>query len=176
MDEQDEEASVQHLLSLLPAPDVFRWAPSDRFDPRGATDRIGLLALASLRPVSFDGLSEIDLAGMLDEHGSNALLPLDPTETTVKGSIAGRIMHPPLRGLRSMLQEIPTRGSWPGLLESHALDGPTLEHLLAGHFDEFLQLRERRIRRIAERLVQRQCRWGYGDRPSISRYLHEASE
>ncbi|MCA9706954.1 MAG: DUF262 domain-containing protein [Myxococcales bacterium] len=176
MDEHDEEASVQHLLSLIPEPEAFTWAPGERFDPRGAMDRIGLLALASLGPLSFEDDGELELAAVLDEFGSDALIPVDRADPRVVGSLGGRILHPPLRGLRARLEGLASTGVWPGLLESHALEPPALEHLVSGRFDEFLELRQQRIADLAQRLIDRQCRWGYGDRPSISRYLHEASE
>jgi len=176
IDEHDEEASVQSLLKLLPTRRRISWSPSNRFDPRGAPDRVGLLALASLRPISIHDYTEFDIAETFEQHGSSAIIPLDRSDKRIVASLAGRIIHPPQRGIRASFLSSSKHGAWPGLLESHALGERALQLLEDDRVDEFIELRTETIQRKVEDLVERQCRWTHGDRPSISRYLSEIPE
>jgi len=168
----DEELSVQQLLSQVPQDQGHvSWSLGEQLDARSAVDRIALLGLASLRPRSLDDFLELDVASLLEEHGSEAIVPIT-SPSSPKPSVAGHILHPPRRRPAQELLVLATNGAWPGLLESHALDKESLPLLITGRMTEFIDLRAAKISVLVEGLARRMCGWGYGDRPSIEYLLH----
>jgi hypothetical protein len=164
-----EEASVQGLLRQLPSSIVVEqaieeWAPGDEFDARSAADRIAMLGLVSLEPRSLEDFAPVDVGGLLERFGADAVQALEGS------GVAGRILHPPTRRLVELVAA-QLGGAWPGVLASHGLDAPMVAMLASGDRHGFLAARTTRLRATVREVALRKCASAYGDRPSITHLL-----
>jgi hypothetical protein len=168
----DEEASVQRLLGLLPA-EPAAVVVGDHFDARSAHSRIILLAMASLRPGSLGGGGAIDVAALIRERDVDAFRPLFPLQKGITRSPSNRVLLPG-RGsaaaeIRACIEE---RGIEDAVLRSHGISPDVAEAILDRDAQRAISLRSENLRRAMLHLGQRLAEWGRSDRPSIEYLLH----
>lgn len=139
---EDEEESVQLLLSLVPEDPSPSFITPDSFDARSAQSRLTLLGMASLRPRRLDGSGSapVDLPG----SGSAA--------AEVRAFIGAHgIDHPVLR--------------------SHAIPPDVANDVLAGQADRAIAHRDDYLIDLVNSLGERLAGSGRNDRPSLEYLL-----
>jgi hypothetical protein len=173
----DEEASVQRLLALVPHEQPYQYVrlPA-RFDARAADSRLALLGLSSLRPLDLDG-SPIDVAGLIETGDAAAFRRILPNAKE-GSSPANRILLPGSGSARKeLLAYIETASmdqEGPATLESHALSFNAVQALLDQNAEGFIFLRGVAIQNAINRLSERLAAWSRTDRPSIPYLLQQA--
>jgi hypothetical protein len=171
-----EEDTVQALLPLVPSePAGIRYELPTRFDARTAPSRVAMAALADGRPRSLDDGSLIDIATLLDRYDVHAFVRFVAGEGEPTGSIGNRALHGRRDGgLFELVQARARNDLQDRVLRSHAIDEEAATLALAGDRKAFIAARERAVRAVIDRFLERMTRFGYGDRPSIGSLMAAA--
>jgi Protein of unknown function DUF262 len=174
----DEEASVQQLLYLVPRT-ASRFTLPERFDARKAGSRLALLALVSLQPRNLRDEHPIDVGALVDSRGADAF------GSIIRGSHGGaahgpenRILHPGPGTFRQLINERISRcGIDDPVLRSHAIGPESADALRNGKIEQFLTRRRMDIGSTLNLLGTRLASWDRDqDRPSIQYILNHAGE
>ena len=177
---QDEEESIQALLELVPRGAQIITVPTS-FDARSADSRRALLALASLRPQNLLSDEQLDVAALIEAADVDAfrtvVYPRRAEKIPLVQGPANRVIHPKIPELRRVIAKR-LDGNGEAILATHAITLPAAKALAAGHFAEFLMLREAAMRKTIEQLGATRAGWGRGDRdrPSLSYLLRRAGD
>ncbi len=92
----DEEASVQTLLELVPRGPVTPTLP-ERFDARAARSRLAMLALVELQPRNLTDGRLLDVAQLLEARDAESFRPIEPVRPRCPTALHGpgnRILLP----------------------------------------------------------------------------------
>jgi hypothetical protein len=180
--EDDEEESVQRLLSLVPRERRASYSLPSRFDARAADTRLALLGLASLRPRDLKAGAPIDVAALIETSDVAAFRRILPTDERLGSSPANRILLP---GSGSARKEISNysfvvnvlleerEGEYPAVLRSHGLTPAAMTALESRDTERFIQERGAVIEEAVNQLGERLAAWSRSDRPSISYLLQQ---
>lgn len=171
----DEEESVQQMLTLVPAerPATYRLAPN--FDARSAASRIAMIGLSSLRPRNLGDGAIIDVATLVEDRGSDAFRYIVTSQGGDTRSPGNRIVHP---GSGIARREVETRIDMDGvdsaILRSHAISPEAARALRNGDVSAFLEKRIQSLSAVVSDLGERLAGWSRTDRPSIEYLLRRA--
>lgn len=177
----DEEASAQALLTLVPDSQRVNYLISDSFDARSAQSRIALLGLASLHPRALgmdspSDTSEVDIAALIRNVDRDAFRPLYPLTGGATTSPANRVLlpgqGPAVFEVRSFIQ---VHGIDHPVLRSHAIPPEVATEILDGELENALGSRTDEIDALVEDLGGRLAEWGRTDRPSLEYLLAQAA-
>lgn len=168
--EDDEEGSVQVLLSLVPnaRPDAF--VLPARFDARAAESRLALLAMASLGPLDPRDGHPLDVAALIEARDVDAFRIIVPNHPGLGRTAANRILLPGPGSARKELVEIPN-GTGDRVLASHAISPEAFAFLATGSIDLFLASRKNLVEQAFVALSDRLAGWSRSDRPSVPHLL-----
>lgn len=127
----DEEASVQALLALLPRDAPRGIELGQRFDARAARTRIALVAMVHAGPVDLVSGAPLDVPALIEAHDLDAFVPLlsHRSPATERTAPWGRILHPPV-GPTPLRVAIGSASA--DALSSHLLSGEAARALTAG--------------------------------------------
>lgn len=176
IEEDDEEASVQRLLSLV---DRSRQRPFElpaSFDGRADDNRIVLCALAHLEPRHLETGQPLDVAALLEAQDVKAFAKI-VKRSGVEGSRgpANRILQPKGTAVAKPLQQHDTsifdRSSIPA---SHVISPEALGCLARNDLEGFLVERAVTLTVAVRKFDARMAAWEHSDRPSVEYLLREA--
>ncbi len=171
----DEEESVQALLSLVRKERPRSLELPQAFDARADGSRIALLTLAQLGPQDLQDGGRIDVAGLLEREDKGAFVKVLSQPGERSRSPANRILHSKgTPALRLLLQRIRESGAEDPILLSHAVTPQTAELLRAGNLEDFLANRAETLIQGMHRLGERMAAWDQNDRPSVDHLLAQA--
>jgi hypothetical protein len=174
--ERAEEETTQALLPLVPSEAAaIRYELPARFDARTAPSRIAMAALADNKPRSLDDGGLIDVAELLERHDVHAFARLITSDGEATGSIGNRVLHGRRDG--GLFEHVRARASndpQDRVLRSHAIEDDAAGLAVAGDRRAFMAARERAVRAVIDRFLERMTRFGYGDRPSIASLMAAA--
>jgi hypothetical protein len=169
----DEEQSIQKLLSLIPNQRPPRFHLPSRFDARSAQSRLALIALTALQPINLQDGSPVDISGLIEEfHEFRKIIRSGGYYTQ---SPANRILLPgsgPAR--QEVLDWVKENPSLIARLSSHAISAKAILALTEKRNDEFMVMRHHEIELAVINLTDRLAAWGQSDRPSITYLLNRA--
>ena len=179
---EDEEASVQALLALVPEDPTISGSIFGliSFDARSAQSRLAMLALASLHPrkLGIDSppdTAEIDLAALLRAAGRDAFRPIWPLTGGDTSGPANRVLlpgsGPAVAELRSFIE---VHGIDHPVLRSHAITPEVASAIRDDDVVTAMNLRDDALDALAEELGDRLAAWGRNDRPSLEYLLAQA--
>ncbi|MFH1470096.1 MAG: DUF262 domain-containing protein [Pseudomonadota bacterium] len=169
----DDAAAADHLIANVPR----EW---EEIDPRGgwnarfAASRLFALGLLALEPRTADG-ARVELTSRSWQELSDLIAsPLHGKSTAMAERMILTEGGVPLdrRAWRSALRAF--SGASQEVLDSHALDERSLDLLLAGRRDEFVEARASLLRRRLQEVFSVKAGLGHSDRPAI-RTLVEAA-
>lgn len=172
--ENDEEGSIQELLSLLPHSEPANFVLPARFDARAAESRIALVGMASLHPLDLHEGHAVDVAALIEERDAAAFRSIVPSHPGLARSPANRILLPGPGSARRELLEI--SGTHTKILASHAISAEAFAALAAGKIEEFLLHRKTCLEKAVLDLANRLAAWNRNDRPSLQYILAQARE
>lgn len=174
--EDDEEKSIQSLLSLVPKELRDPYVLPQRFDARAADSRIALVGMASLGPVNLKDGVPIDIAAHIEQHGVGAFRWIFPGGEDLSRGPANRLLLAGSGAARKELAELARlQGSSSPALLSHAISPRAAHALVRGDAEGFLNERKATVEDAVNRLGERLAAWSRNDRPSIG-YLLAQSE
>jgi hypothetical protein len=155
----DEDASVQALLSTIPKaePLTERELPSYNF--RYAQSKLDILALLSLGPRHLKTGTLLAPHSLASAHAVVSIVD----GSTLGGTIANRLLHPPIHRLRVALGKADA-----GIRETHAVSPSAHQALLDGDDERFLAARATEVRRVVQRFLRSRAKWDDNDRPPLS--------
>jgi hypothetical protein len=161
----DEDESVQGLLSLHPRMTDENFDSLSKFNPHGARTRLELCALAALRPRHLETGELLDVAAVVSSEPSAATKKLVQTDADIGGTLANRIFHPYAAPslLRRWLLEADA-----DTLESHGIRDRAHRAIATSQDDAFLRLRERRLVRHLASFFRARAEYGADDSPPVS--------
>lgn len=176
----DEEASVQNLLSLVRHSPNINFLMPDSFDARSAQSRLALLGMASCKPrklgTNDSEMGAVDIAAWIRDADRDAFRPLFPLSGGVTSSPANRVLLPgkgPAVGeLRSFIERY---GCDHPLLESHAINGATAQAIVDDDAVAAIGARTSEVDGLVEALGDRLAEWGRSDRPSLAYLLAQVT-
>lgn len=182
--EDDEEESVQRLLSLVPRERRADYALPARFDARAADSRLALLGLSSLHPLDIKDSSPIDVAALIEKDDVSAFRRILPTDNKLGSSPANRILLPGSGSARKELANFAFMEVVKGILgtkeekdsavlRSHGLTPAAMTALESRDTERFIQERGAIIEEAVNHLGERLAAWSRTDRPSISYLLQQ---
>jgi len=172
---EDEEASVQELLALVPPRPWDERLFPNTFDARSAESRIVLLAMTALVPRHLDG-TPVDVAALINEYDVKAFRPLFPPTNGIQIP-ANRILLPGTGSAREELRHfIEAQGTDHEILRSHAITPVTAEAILANNIGEALVQRTTFLDQKVMDTGYRFAEWDHTDRPSIDYLLRLAAD
>lgn len=172
--QNDEEGSVQLLLSLVPRTQPNAFVLPARFDARGAESRLALLALTSLGPLDRDE-QPLDVAALIEARDADAFRIIVPNHPGPGRTAANRILLPGQGSARKDLMDIP-RGTGDRTLASHAISPDAFASLASGEIPAFLSARKDAIEHALVDLSERLAAWDRSDRPSVRHLLGDLDE
>ncbi len=160
-----EHEVVQRWLEIVPtsADALSPVAVPARSGARTSAFRVVMAALASLGPRDAETGRLIDVASILERHGTQAFARL-VGDGDALSTIGNRVLHEPRPGLCELI-----RASAPEVRSSHAFP-----IAVDGEPDDFPQVREERVRQIVDCCVERVTAFGFGDRPDVELVLRAA--
>jgi hypothetical protein len=166
----DEEASVQAMLSLVSSKRPALLELPESFDARTADTRLALLALSSLGPRDLHDERPLDVGALVEAHKVRAFGFI-----ATKGSVHGpenRLLHAGAGAFRPLLEKrIREHGPEDEVIASHGIT-PDAARALGIDLAAFFTERRARIKAALEALGERQAAWGRdGDRPSLDYLL-----
>jgi Protein of unknown function DUF262 len=181
--EDDEEESVQRLLSLVPRERQTPYSLPSRFDARAADTRLALLGLASLQPRDLNRVP-IDVAALIEMSDVAAFRRILPTDERLGSSPANRVLLPGSGSARKELVQFAFWESMKGILgegeeedsaalRSHGLTPVAMTALESRDTEVFIQERSAVIEKAVNDLGDRLAAWSRSDRPSISYLLQQ---
>jgi hypothetical protein len=173
--ENDEEGSVQELLSLVPPSAPADFILPSRMDARAAESRIALLGMASLKPLDLRDGRLIDVASLIEERDAAAFRSIIPSHAGLARSPANRILLPGPGSARKELLELREQNN-ANVLASHAISAEAQAALTAGKAEEFLHHRKADLEKAVRGLADRLAAWDRSDRPSLHYILANTSE
>lgn len=172
IEEDDEERSVQTLLSLIPKERREPYALPRRFDARAADSRIALVGMASLAPLHPQEGTPIDVAALIEQHDAAAFRWIFPGGEALSRGPANRMLLAGSGAARKELSDIVRLGGPESpVLLSHAISPSAAESLVKGDVDLFLAERKSSVEEAVNRLGERLAAWSRSDRPSIDYLL-----
>lgn len=175
----DEEASVQALLDLLPRQQTEGFVMPRSFSARSADSRVVLLALTSLDPRSLDEETLIDVPELIAKGNAGAFRTIvDPRGNAhpLTHSPANRMLYPggDRRSTRkALLERIENKGIHDPVLVSHAITPEAAAFLTEDRVEQFLEARSQFIVDTVNALGDRLAGWSRSDRPSIEYLLQQ---
>lgn len=176
IEEDDEEKSVQTLLSLVPKERRGPYVLPRRFDARAADSRIALVGMSSLSPLNLKDGAPIDVAALIEQQGVAAFRWIFPGEEASSRGPANRMLLAGPGAARKELAEISRlQGPDSPVLLSHAISPSAAEALMKGEVARFLEERKTCLEEAVNRLGERLAAWSRSDRPSIG-YLLDSLE
>lgn len=167
----DEEAAVQHLLSLVGA-DPTPYSLPDRFDARSSESRLALLGLADMKPMDLDNEHRIDLATAIEKYDRGVFRRIWPGGSS---SPANRILLPGTGSAKAELLAYVKNDPDPKVLDSHGLTSDAVNALQQDDEAAFIEVREETLQQRVEALSNRMAAWGHPDRPSVKSILSGVS-
>ena len=173
--EDDEEGTVQELLSLVPNERPADFVLPARFDARAAESRLALLGMASLNPLDPDDNQPVDVAALIEAKDAAAFRSIIPRHEGLARSPANRILLPGSGSARKDLLEMGAHNHTK-VFASHAISSEAAEALSSAKPDVFLNERKSRIESAVRSLAERLAAWERGDRPSVRYILEHAHE
>ena len=173
----DEEASVQRLLSLVDRGRHRLFELPDAFDGRSDGNRIVLCTLASLEPRHLETGQPLDVAALLEDQDKRAFAKI-----VRRGGVAGtrspanRILHPKGTQVMKLLQQkdaslLLDRAS---IAATHAISPDSPDFLIQGEPADFLKARAETLTAAVRRFAARMTAWEHSDRPSMDYLLRPA--
>lgn len=180
----DEEECVQRLLSMVSWSPPWKDRPFDLGPVRFGTaeSRLHLAALAALSPRSLDDGSPLDVGSLLGEH-RGAAVPmilaknmdgdhsLSGDESWLRGTLANRVIHPPLRDGSDLLSKLARAGD--AVVRSHGFDAAAAGALRGGDHAAMLSLRAAFLQVHVQTYLDRHARWIESRRRSLAAVLRE---
>jgi hypothetical protein len=178
----DEEASVQALLTLAPDHQELCYSSPDSFDARSAQSRLALLGLASLHPRKLglnspSDASEVDIAALIREIDRDAFRPLFPLTGGLTTMPGNRVLLP---------GHGPAAPEFRSFIQAHGLDHPVLRShfiwpdiasmILDGDPERAIERRNESFDGLVDELGDRLAEWGRTDRPSLEYLLAQVAE
>ncbi len=175
IDDDDEEGTVQRLLTLVPRVMLEEIRVTEHFDARSADSRLALLGLVSLEPRDLGTGRPVPIAELIGGEDRDAFRRIVAGTHSLSGSPENRCILPGRgRAEREFIElssSLLARGEQTTkLLESHAITPEAYERLVAGDQDGFLRERRRRIESALRALIKRLSGGDLSTRPSI-KYL-----
>lgn len=171
----DEEASMQALLRLAPASRADFAIPA-AFDARDAASRLVLLGMAAMGPRDLEAGQPIHMAGLLREHGADALPLLFPLGGAATHGPANRLLLPGDGAATAALRAfIDRHGPDDPVLRSHAVDPVVAAALHDDDPERALARRAQLLANSLDSLSSRMAAWGRSDRPSLEYLMKQAS-
>jgi hypothetical protein len=173
----DEEASVQKLLTTVPAEQKAEYGLPERFDARAADSRLALLGLASLEPLDVESGKRLEVPALIENLGVDAFRRILPLKASTGSTPANRILfagHGPAK--RQLVDRATQDGADSDVLRSHAIDAEAAVLLIEGRDNEFLSRRKSAIESSVRQIGARLAAWARSDRPSISYILARTSD
>jgi hypothetical protein len=174
--EQDEEGSVQELLSLV---DSSRQRPFElpaAFDGRSDDNRVVLCTLAHLRPRNLETGHPIDVAALVEAEDNKAFAKI-----VKRGGVQGsrgpsnRILQPKGTPVMKLLQRRDASlFEDSSVFASHAIPPGAPELLARADLAGFLKARAVGLTQAVRSFAARMAAWEHSDRPSIEYLLREA--
>ena len=172
----DEEASVQRLLSLV---DRSRDRPFElpaAFDGRSDDNRIVLCTLAHVGPRHLETGQLLDVAALLEDQGNGAFAKI-----IKRGAVPGtrgpanRILQPKGTAvIRLLKKQEASLFDQSAFLTSHAIAPEALQLLVRGDHAGFLAARTQTLTEAVRRFATRMAAWEHSDRPSIEYLLRDS--
>lgn len=172
----DPVASANRLLGLLP-PGTGAWEPDlSQVGLNRAQARLNILGMLSREPMILPGHADgtparVDFAKLLD--AGNILASITPTSEGLGRGIANRMIYPP--GLRRDLV-IALVSADAASLYSHCIEPGSVDLLLAGSFDKFLDRRADVLSKLVTDHVQRHALFGFRDGPDVPGLFEDIAE
>ncbi|MFW6012364.1 MAG: DUF262 domain-containing protein [bacterium] len=172
----DEEASVQGLLTLV---DRTRRRPFElpqAFDGRSDDNRIVLCALGNLEPRHLETAQPLDVAALIEEQGKEAFARI-VKRSDVAGSRgpANRILQPKgLQVMRLLKAQKPSLLNSVEIPSTHAISPEALDRLSREDLPGFLAVRAETLTAVVRRFGDRMAAWEHSDRPSVDYLLQRA--
>jgi hypothetical protein len=145
----------------------YRWT--------SASTRVGVCALAQLRPVDLIDGAEIDVTAAVDRLGREALTPLiDQSRAGDLGrTLANRIFIPPSAGLsQSELADL-IAASEPSRLMSHCVSAEAATGLAKGDEGRFLRIRWDDVRSLVTTFIAARTERHVKSRPPLAHFLDD---
>lgn len=170
IDPQDENRSVQQMLTMVGQKRPELPQATDRFSFQDAASKLQALALLELQPRDLETGELLDLGSHLNYREEKANPPFVPIVSRQPGmealvqSAANRLAHPPRVGgaRRNLLQVMDAQ-----VLASHGISPEALAALRAGNTEAFLRLRAATLQPHFDQVFARHARWDASDRPAI---------
>jgi hypothetical protein len=163
----DPISSANRLLSLL-APNSKPWKPDlSQIALNRAQARLNILGMLSREPRLLPSHSDhapvrIDFAKLLDV--GQILVPITPMNNGLGRGIANRIIYPSVPG-RDFLRLLASADI--ATFSSHCIDPESIDLLLAGNFNKFLERRAEVLSEIITDYVQQHALFGFRDGPDV---------
>ena len=164
---QGEEPTVRELLNRVPS--STRGEAIDLTVPYSwkRVTRLWVNALVALQPRELLTGQRVDITGLLEQRGKDALIPIFTEPLERRDSLVNQLFHPDLKraSVLAVLQSYSPRE--PEVLLSHGIQQEGYEALRRGQYGEFLTSREHFLRGHIERFLAAKARWGESDRGSL---------
>jgi hypothetical protein len=176
VDEEDEEASVQRLLSLVDRSHQRPFELPAAFDGRSDDNRIVLCALARLGPHHLETGEALDVAALVEEQDKKAFAKIIK-RSGIQGSRgpSNRILHPKGTAvLKSLAQQEASLFGGVSIPESHAISREAMELLVRKDLTGFLAARAETLTLAVRSFAARMAAWEHSDRPSIDYLLRDS--
>lgn len=162
----DEEGTVQNLLSLVPK-EPTPLTTEGRLNSKDAASRLWMIMLASFAPRDLTTGDPIDLGSLLEQNWARLPTLLqkgtDNALTSLAWRVSNRVLSFPFeRSLTEAFEKDPV------LRASHCFDEESFKHLRDGNLGAAVNARTLALALKADAIVQQRARWGEPDRPSIS--------
>jgi hypothetical protein len=172
IDQVDEEASAQRVLTTVPREPRSSFALPSRFDARAADSRLALLGMSSLSPRRMENGEIIDIAALVEQHDIDAFRRIVATDKDLGRSPANRVLLPGGGTARKEILELAAReGSDSDVLRSHAINAEAIQRLIEEDEEGFLNERKKVLEDVVNAMAERLAAWSQSDRPSIGYIL-----
>ena len=157
---EDENDTLQRLLAT-----VGKTEPEERgpvpYNFRNARSKLDVLGLLSLGPRHLVTGAPLPPSSI---SGPESIAVIASGEGT--GTVAGRLIHPPLPKLRSALVRADA-----ALRATHAVSDRAHAALLDGDLEAFLKEREASVKTVVQSFLRLRAKWGDNDRPPLDALL-----
>jgi hypothetical protein len=173
IEKNDEEAAVQHLLSLVDSSNPMSYSLPDRFDARSSESRLALLGLKDMNPMGLTEERPLDIARAIETHDRDVFRKIWPQGTS---SPANRILLPGAGSARADLLSYINNAPNSDILASHGITAGAEDALRHNDQTTFIKQREATIQEHVEKLSNRMAAWDHTDRPSLNSILETVSQ
>jgi hypothetical protein len=172
----DEEESVQQLLTLAATDCSGSFALPAAFDARAAESRLALLGLASISPRDLMTGVPIDVSALIEAADVDAFRRILSSTGGLARSPANRMIHPGSGSARADIEACIQRdGVDSDVLRSHAISPVAAQALQGRDIERFLDERRASVEQAVDHLAEQLCAWDRSDRPSIEHLLGQAA-